>query len=114
MATSLLNLNISAASIITKASNTNNQLNARRYNLYLKNIIDQKKFIINCKMKSTIQDIFTTVKLLLFFVSSVSIKYNAIPISMYNIVQTIGNKYPGGESGGLDIFSNRNIISLVK
>ena len=67
--------------------------NKNQFNL--KKNSDHKAFTTSC-----IQ--YTVKASLLFF--SLDIIYEDIPISMYKIVQTIGNKNPGGAKAGLFIF----------
>lgn len=107
-------LNVKIDRIITVINNTISSYDASTYILFPKNIIDQKKFRINCTIKSVIHTFLVTIIALLFLVSYISIRKSAIPISIYSIVHTIGNKNPGGASGGLATLSKWNIISLVK
>ena len=55
-----------------------------------------------------------TVRAVLFDFPDVSTRYDAIPIRIYNIVQTTGNSQPGGAKNGLFIDSKVSILFRVR
>lgn len=54
------------------------------------------------------------IKAILLGFSDTNTKYDAIPISMYRMVQTIGKSNAGGDRGGLVTASNVCILFWVK
>ena len=55
-----------------------------------------------------------TIRAVSFGFPDVSTRYDAIPIKIYSIVQTIGNSQPGGAKSGLLIESKVSILFCVR
>lgn len=82
--------------ISTKIHNRTNQKKENKYQPKLKKKVGHKKLTKSCHT-------YTDKALLIpsLLPSEVSTRYEPTPINTYRMVQTMGNKMAGGESGGL-------------
>lgn len=81
-------------------------MRAIQYNPWLKKIKLQKKLNRSCTAYINNAYVFSSE-------SERTIKYDAIPISTYRMVHTIGKSHPGGDSFGFASVLNVIIASLV-